>query len=449
MFGYEKTVREFKMKTKNFENISIELEKQFHSILQAVFEYQEDIPDYEIYIAYENINDKYSHVQYRLNNTGSLLMENINLPLYQEDIPQTNYYGTFYLYNFDAFYYYKCNDIIVYIAFVIEKTEFIEVIKTITKVYIESILKPLSKMVAHMELSIQEVQYHLNVDFDEESIISKVFVEFFWILYDLDIHLISLLSSQKYESDELYGRMFIPRRGTFRSKKKLTIKLLNRVKITNNIRQIRKLMEIANGKYGLVIGKDSEVIGYGNSPKAYECEVQISGHLSWKVCIQTIQIIYSNGVFRISKRDSEVAIDIPKVFNLNDTQQKNLSNVLDNARQQKHGTLLIIGEPQITKKEANRLCDFNRGIGIKPINLSQNLDIISNITSIDGAIFMDTNCICYGIGIILDGEVISMGDSARGARFNSAVNYIQNCKKQNERIIAIVISEDRTIDFCY
>lgn len=437
------------MSNKKFENISIGLEKQFHSILQSVFEYQEDIPDYDIYIAYKNTNGEYPDSQYRLNNLGTLSVGNIDILSFHEYIPQENYYGTFYFNNFDAFYYYKCNDIEIYIAFVIEQTDFIEVIKTITKVYIESILKPLSKMIGHMDVDIKEVQYHLNADFDEESTISKVFTEFFWRLYDLDIHLISLLSSQKYESSELYGRIFIPHRGAFRSEKELAVKFLNKVKITNNIRQIRKLMEIASGKYGLVVGKNSEVIGYGISPKEYECEVQISGHLNWKVCMKTIQIIYSNGVFRISKKDNKIAIDIPKIFHLNDIQQKNLSNVLANARQQKHGTLLIIGEPMIAKKEAKRLCDFNRGIGIKPINLSKNLDIVGNITSIDGAIFMDTNCICYGIGVILDGEVITMGDPARGARFNSAVNYVENCKKQNETIIAIVISEDRTIDFCY
>lgn len=437
------------MEKQKFANISTGIGEQFYNILKIFFEHQNNIPNYNIIIVFKDVNGEFPSTQYNISKSGGLTVEKVNISVYNEYAPKTNYFGTFFSELGDAYYYYKCNEIEMFVVFSIEKTEFKEVVKTLTKVYIETVLKPLSKMIGYSDISISQVRYILNVDFDEESIISKTLIEFFWVLYDLDIHLISLLSSQKYENAELNGKIFIPHRGTFRSEKDLTIKLLNKVKMSNNIRQIRKLMEIANGNLGLVVGKGREIIGYGASAKSYECQIEISGYLNWKIIFSTFQIIYSNGVFRITNKDNIVAVDIPNIFQLNDIQRQQLISVLQIAQQQKHGTLIVIGEPKIARKEAKRLCDYNRGIGIKPTNLYINSDAIHNITSIDGAIIMDVNCICYGIGIILDGKVVTMGNPARGARFNSAINYVENCKKNNESIVAVVISEDETVDFCY
>ena len=115
-------------------------------------------------------------------------------------------------------------------------------------------------------------------------------------------------------------------------------------------------------------------------------------------------------------------------------------------RFQKHGTLIVIGNTDVIKSETNRLCDFNRGIKIHKFDLFKNLDIVNNIASIDGAIMMDTNCCCYGIGVILDGEAIIQGNSERGARYNSAINYIENRKKHGQDLVAVIISEDKTLD---
>ena len=48
------------------------------------------------------------------------------------------------------------------------------------------------------------------------------------------------------------------------------------------------------------------------------------------------------------------------------------------------------------------------------------------------------DAICYGFGVILDGEARIKGERARGARYNSACNYIAG---KNE--CAIIISEDK------
>ena len=74
---------------------------------------------------------------------------------------------------------------------------------------------------------------------------------------------------------------------------------------------------------------------------------------------------------------------------------------------------------------------------------------------------IDPYCMCYALGVILDGivEPSFEGDSGRGARYNSAKLYIHNIKTSIEmealnvytqeyadNAMAVVISEDGYID---
>lgn len=77
-------------------------------------------------------------------------------------------------------------------------------------------------------------------------------------------------------------------------------------------------------------------------------------------------------------------------------------------KKQMHGTSLIISEDVM--KETKRLCKLGRGIEIEPINLLFNKEVILNISSIDGVIMMDENCISCGVGLIVDGEAIVVSE---------------------------------------
>ena len=75
------------------------------------------------------------------------------------------------------------------------------------------------------------------------------------------------------------------------------------------------------------------------------------------------------------------------------------------------------------------------------------LKIIEKITSIDGALIIDYDCVCYAIGAILDGNACEhTGSAERGARYNSACTYLANKTDPNNVFIAVVVSEDGTID---
>lgn len=68
------------------------------------------------------------------------------------------------------------------------------------------------------------------------------------------------------------------------------------------------------------------------------------------------------------------------------------------------------------------------------------------MTSIDGAILLDLQCNCWGIGIILDGNAIVYGNNSRGARYNSVHNYVANKKTDGKICIGIIISEDGMVN---
>jgi len=101
------------------------------------------------------------------------------------------------------------------------------------------------------------------------------------------------------------------------------------------------------------------------------------------------------------------------------------------------------------KSEAERLCNLGRGYAIKPVDLKSlgRKNLLASITAIDGAAFIDTNFMCYGVGIILDGIAVKTGLSSRGARYNSAQCYIDN--QDHEKFVAVVVSDDETIDILY
>lgn len=111
--------------------------------------------------------------------------------------------------------------------------------------------------------------------------------------------------------------------------------------------------------------------------------------------------------------------------------------IVDMATKQKHGTLLIISSK--AESEAERL--NNQSIQIKPAVLDKSL--VRSVTSIDGATLMDITGTCYAIGAILDGKAIPDETSARGARYNSAVRYIES---NSGKCVAVIISEDGMVD---
>jgi hypothetical protein len=216
-----------------------------------------------------------------------------------------------------------------------------------------------------------------------------------------------------------------------------------------NVKQIRKLLEMTINKLFLV-SKNAHAIGIGdyvNFGDDFESFI-FNGHQRWSYYKNGKELLsYKEGKYTfIFDNDRNFISSFPKNF-INTSHYEYLNSIIHGIVQQERGSLLIISEE--AQAEVERLCTFGRGYAIEPLDLklpgSRNL--LSSITAIDGAIFLDTNFFCYGAGMILDGIAVKPGLNARGARYNSAQCYIDN--KDCEKVVAVVVSDDETIDIVY
>ena len=114
------------------------------------------------------------------------------------------------------------------------------------------------------------------------------------------------------------------------------------------------------------------------------------------------------------------------------------ADLVETAAGQRHGSMLVVAEDAAS--EAHRL--QGEGTRIEPAELTP--DLYRQVSNIDGAVIMDLHGHCHAIGVILDGQSGPECTPSRGARYNSAVRYINSSKRSR---LAVVISDDRTLDF--
>lgn len=199
-------------------------------------------------------------------------------------------------------------------------------------------------------------------------------------------------------------------------------------------------MDIYNNKYA-VVG-----IGKLNKDGKWVARLRIEGHLQW-----TLQIRGNESAIRYDGLFSEQIfenkkIDIPQEFDVDSIEK--IKEIVDCAKAQKHGTMIVVLDEEEAEKEADRLCvKLYRGIRVEKFDIRKCVDdVIVPISSIDGAVLIDKKGFCYGIGVILDGKATVPANSARGARFNSAYVYVNNKKKEGKKCLCVVISEDGMIN---
>ena len=226
----------------------------------------------------------------------------------------------------------------------------------------------------------------------------------------------------------------------------IVLKLATPVKLTE-YRKIRKLLEIASRDLSLY-SDGSQILGLGKIKGKYDernqnlLTINFNGSHKWELVHGShTMLIVEHTIPRLSeiKISREIFNDLLKrtFSEISSEAIENLWKNVSAAEEQKHGAILIISSE--AEKEANRLA--NQSTVIEPALLSESL--IRNVTSIDGAILLDSKGICYSIGIILDGVYTAKGTSERGARYNSAIRYVENNQK---KCIAVIISEDGMVD---
>ncbi len=208
---------------------------------------------------------------------------------------------------------------------------------------------------------------------------------------------------------------------------------------------LRKMLELT--RYGMALAlNDHMVLGLADSSK-FNSQIIISKANQWKYC-KNGETVFSvnNGIVNVNTPPAEIKKYIP------DEKKKDLPNIdviesiAQSASNQPHGTTIVFTSK--AEIESQRLETFNRCSLIEPVELMGNDKLILSLTSIDGALIAAFDGKCYGIGAILDGEAVKPGNLGRGARYNSALNYVawQRTKNPDDLYCVIIISEDGIIN---
>jgi len=254
----------------------------------------------------------------------------------------------------------------------------------------------------------------------------------------------NVISSIRYEGQEGVGEMIVAKR----KHPNLDIVLKLDVDIPmNDYRAVRKILQMSSRDTKL-LSDSGYLFGLGKIKGTYDAKsedlflIKFTKYFTWELLHddnKMMQVVYGQPRLPKMELDKTKFKDaVKKTFEEIESEhiEKLWSFVID-ATKQKHGTMVVISSS--ADKEAKRL--EKQCIKIKPTYL--NSQIIRKVTAIDGAILIEPCTKCHAIGVILDGSASEKGTSSRGARYNSAIKYVESSEYP---CLAVVISQDGMID---
>ena len=210
-------------------------------------------------------------------------------------------------------------------------------------------------------------------------------------------------------------------------------------------RALRKALEMTGKDLALITdGAAATALGHVRDRNVTDgvFEVTVTGRGQWTIgTMRSALLAVDNGAAalprdRISKDKFLDTVD--RVFSgVGDGEA--LWALTEQAAEQQHGTMLVVHAAAAI--EAERLAP--QALAITPRQLDPTS--LVSLTAIDGAILVAPNAECYAVGVILDGlAVAGLGDSSRGARYNSAVRYHRG--SDHGATLIVIVSEDGMID---
>lgn len=251
------------------------------------------------------------------------------------------------------------------------------------------------------------------------------------------------ISSLLYEQSVAKGTLLLARKEHSAVAKK--IQFSSSHPLTNH-KASRRLLELASDDLCLHTNSE-EVFGLA-AVEEYQSEMEdmfkvcVLGNHLWELCHADRPLMRVHyglpSLPHPSFDEHKLRHDLPRIFtNIAPEEIDRLVSLVKEAEQEPHGTMLVIAED--AENEAMRLnC---QGIPVHPCVLDP--FILRHLTPIDGAVILSPKGVCYGIGTILDGKATHKADPTRGARYNSAVRYVEEAA---EPCLAVIVSEDGGID---
>ena len=260
--------------------------------------------------------------------------------------------------------------------------------------------------------------------------------------------ILCMLSCASYEKSQNRGRIgiFTPALG----KNKSFVRFADPIVIRKtNVRIIRKLLELSDRTNTILIAREGMIIGvYAISDpggKYSGTGILFRGYGRWELFSGKVGAIIVFDSVMVKLANQSIDLRIREGFRTAKIRTYNETAILDMvncARRQSHGTTIIVSEAAVSESE--RLAEADRAIRIEPIPVDEKTFLA--LSAIDGAILIDTSGVCYAIGAILDGVIGKTGNIARGARYNSAITYVDYEAELKNKSVAIIVSADDTVD---
>jgi Probable sensor domain DACNG/Probable sensor domain DACNH len=214
-------------------------------------------------------------------------------------------------------------------------------------------------------------------------------------------------------------------------------------------RAVRKLLCLTECEQGEALLSDASVVyGVGAVAGAYDPsseevhEIRFHGLAEWELRhAGESQMTVKFGEPRLPAEkveEGKLRADVKRVLSqIQDDALDRLWSLVSSAAAGGHGTIIVVA--QDAQGEAKRL--KGECTSVTPFEMT--LELLGMTTRIDGAVILDTKCICWAIGAVLDGMAVGSGDPGRGSRYNSALRYAHSAPC---RTYLIVISDDGSVD---
>jgi len=266
-----------------------------------------------------------------------------------------------------------------------------------------------------------------------------------WNQIDL-LSFANAIAAERYEGAVSKGRLIICK--TNHTDILAKVKLKTPISISN-YRGIRKLLEVSSSQMALLCDVEN-VWGFGVPLNTYQpsredlFEIRFTEHYTWEL------VHAENIMLRVKYREPRLPRErfekeefyalLDQFFRVSKIAADKLVVAVEAAVEQRHGTMLVI-TPEAAS-ETKRLTA--QSTEIEPVTICK--EIISHLSSVDGAILLSPDGVVHSFGVILDGKVTENGNSTRGARYNSAIRYVDGEQARNVNCLALIVSEDGYVD---
>ncbi len=260
------------------------------------------------------------------------------------------------------------------------------------------------------------------------------------------LNLANAISAERYEGAAGRGRILLAQRN--HPDVLARIRLKSPVSV-GQYRGIRKLLETSSENMAL-LSDGEQVWGLGVLNGTYDSaredlfELRFSAHYKWELLHAgnvMMRVEYRRPRLPVERFDKTLFSDhFERIFQNEARNVELLTDAVQAAVEQKHGTLVVITAE--APNESIRLGAQSTAIEAEPITR----EVMNHVSKIDGAILVAPDGIMHAFGVILDGIASSNGTPTRGARFNSAIRYVDAQQGKQVPCLALIVSEDGYVD---